>query len=114
MERTTLLGSLPDRRRICIMLRADGWSYEEAGQFLGIPPRQARYEIEHAIDQFPGLLDHRRQENEGRALRLLYLLGAADAGAAIEDMPGMLDSLTERAGWLRARMTERAIRMERR
>lgn len=112
MERTTLLGSLADRRHICVMLRADGWNYGEIAAFLGIAPRQARYEIENVVDDFPGLLDHRRQVNEGRALRLLYLLGAADAGAAIEDMPGMLDSLIERADWLRERMAERARRTE--
>ncbi len=49
------------------------------------------------VDDFHDLVDHRRQQNQGRALRLLYLLGAADGGVAIEDMPALLDSLIKRA-----------------
>lgn len=105
MGQTTLLGELSDRRRICIMLRADGWSFEEIGAFLGITVRQVRCEFERLADRFPfpDLLDHRRSENQGRVLRLLYLLGASDAGVPIADMPAMLDSLVERAEQLRAR-----------
>lgn len=58
----------------------------------------------------PGVLDHRREANQGRVLRLLYLLGASDGGAAIEEMPAMLDGLVEGAEGLRARMAEPARR----
>lgn len=106
----TLMESLPDRRRICVLLRADGWSYDEIADYLGISFRQVRYEIEHAIDQFPGLLDHRRGQNQNRIMRLVYLMGLSDAGVPVSEMPDMLDSLVERSHWLRARMQERARR----
>lgn len=63
MGTRTLLESIPDRRRICVMLRADGWSYEEISAFLRINVGQVRYQIEHSVDQFPGILDHRRADN---------------------------------------------------
>lgn len=41
---------------------------------MNLHPLQVRHEDERVVDDFPGLLDHRRSENRGRMLRLLYLL----------------------------------------
>ncbi len=99
-----LLEGLPDRRRICVMLRADGWSYEEIALFLSVGVRLVRHELEHAAESFPGILDHRRPDNRNRMMRLVYLMGYSDGGGEERDMPDQLDTLFQRAEWLRARM----------
>lgn len=99
-----LLEDLPDRRRICVMLRADGWSYEEIGEFLGIGVRLVRSELEQAANAYPDLLERRRTYNRNRLLRLVYLLGVADGGGDTSELPEYLDTLETRAEWLRMRM----------
>ena len=100
----SLLEQLPDRRRVCVMLRADGWSYEEIAEFLGVRARLVRHELEQASAGYPGLLDHRRSENRNRLMRLVYLMGVSDAGGEADEFPDYLDSLLERSEWLRMRM----------
>lgn len=102
-----ILEALPDRRRICVMLRGDGWSYEEISDFLGVGVRLVRHELEQAAESYPGLLDHRRAENKNRLMRLVYLMGISDAGGDEREFVYHLDALVERARWLRARMIAR-------
>ncbi len=71
MTKRQLLESLSDRLRICVYLRADGWSYEEIANFLGIGVRGVRHELEHIAEAYPGLLDHRQQVNRNRLMRLV-------------------------------------------
>lgn len=103
----SLMEEMPDRRRVCVMLRAAGMSYMEISEFLNIGPRLVRYELEQATHQFPGLLDHGRGDNQNRIIRLVYLMGAVDAGATREELPDMLDALEERSRWIRSRMISR-------
>lgn len=101
MAHQTLLELLPDRRRVCFMLRADGRSDAEIAAFLGIRVRQVHYELDHVSDDLPGILDHRRPENQNRLYRLTYLAGVADAGVPTEELTDWLGALTTRAQWLR-------------
>lgn len=110
MAHQTLLELLPDRRRVCVMLRADGWSYAEIAAFLEIRVRQVRYELDHVSDDLSCILDHRRPENQNRLYRLAYLDGVADAGVPTEELTDWLDALTIRAQWLRARMRSTSLR----
>lgn len=102
-----LLESLPDRTRVCVLLRADGWSYEEIASFLNVGERMVRHELERATEAFPGLLDHRRPENKNRLFRLAYLAGVSDAGGSVEQSAEYLDGLVVQAEWLRSRMIAR-------
>ncbi len=65
----TLLEDVPDRRRICVMLRADGWSYDEIAQFLGISTRMVRHELEHAPHDIPAVLTPIAPDERNRAAR---------------------------------------------
>ncbi len=100
----TLLEDLPDRRRICVMLRADGWSYDEIAQFLGIGVRMVRHELEQATHDIPAVLAPDRPTNGGASIRLIYLLGLSDGGVAGPELTDYLDTLRERSHWLRSRM----------
>jgi hypothetical protein len=62
----TLLEALPDRRCICVLLRADGCTYGEIAALPDITPRNVWHGPEAVLHHFPGLLDHRRTVNEGR------------------------------------------------
>lgn len=44
MATRMMLEALPDRRRICVMLRADAWTYGEIARFLG-----AHKEVDHVF-----------------------------------------------------------------
>ena len=69
--------------------------------------RRVREELETVSRSLPGLLDHRRTANSGRSIRVMYLLGLADAGASREELSDFLDSLEARSDLLRARMRTR-------
>ncbi len=98
-----LLMVLSDRRRIVVMLRVHGCPIEEIAAFTGITIRLVRSELGQATKEFPGLLDFQCADNRNRSMRMAHLLGASDAGAAPDQLVDLLDSLVERANWLRAR-----------
>lgn len=64
----TLLEDLTDRRRVCVLIRIAGFSYEETAAYLSIPVRTIRHELYLAAGSFPGLLDHRSDPKQGRSL----------------------------------------------
>lgn len=103
-----LLMNFSHRRRVCVMLRASGASYGDIAAFAGITVRLVRYELEQATKGFPGIIDHNHSEQSNRLFRLVYCLGASDAGADLRKLPELLDSLDERSRWLRTRMANRA------
>lgn len=103
-RRKGLLEDVADRRRVCVLLRADGFTYDEIAEFLGITPRLVRHDLDRVVEEFPGVLDHRRKRNQNRIMRLVYLLGYSDAGGDLSEATEMLDLLVERSKWLRVRM----------
>lgn len=102
--RKRLLEDLSDAGQVCILLRAEGQTYQEIAAFLGVSERRIRHELEQASDAFPGLLDHGRETNTGRSIRLCYLLGLNDAGAELSELPDYLDCLESRSAWLKTRI----------
>lgn len=110
MAESTLLERLPDEARVAVMLRADGWPYEEIACFMNITVRRVRFLLEQAVKSFPGILDHRRDDSSGRLMRLIYLTGFIDGrgeGQPLEEMNDSLDMLLERSRWLMVRMKNR-------
>lgn len=99
-----ILERLSDRQRIVILLKLDGASLDEIGDFLGISRRMVRDSLTLALGKFPGLLDHRGERLTARHYRLAYLLGVLDAGGDPDELTDFLDCLVDRAVLLRARM----------
>lgn len=111
MPHLTLLERLPDEQRICVMLRADGWGYEEVASVMNITVRRVRFLLEQATKAFPGTLDHRRDDSSGRLNRLIYLTGFTDGrgeGQPEEELTDAMDMLVERSKWLSIRIQNRA------
>lgn len=106
----SMMERLSDQHRIALMLRADGWGYDEIAAFIGLPIRTVRHLLAQATRSYPGILDHRRPESPGRLMRLVYLMGVADGmhhgdpTGTDRDMIDALDMLVERARWLRIRI----------
>ena len=110
MRTPTLLEQLPDENRIVLLLRADGWGYDEIAMLLGITNRRVRFLLEQSAKAFPAVLGHRRDDGAGRINRLIYLSGYCDGrgeGMTTEELQGALDSLPERCRWLLARIANR-------
>lgn len=106
----SFLEHLEDRRRICVLLRASGFSYSEIAEWIDVNERVVRHEFEGVLRDFDGQLDlEDGLGKNGRLMRLIYLLGYTD-GAGMNDSEENYDaiqSLIERAAWLRMRIRNR-------
>lgn len=97
-----LLESVSDAVRVAALLRADGASNAEVAAFLNVSERRVRDLVTQAGRAFPDLLDGVDDSRSGRLYRLCYLVGLQDAGVPVEEQGAWLDSLEDRAKWIRA------------
>lgn len=113
MAEQTLIEHLTDEQRIAVLLRANGEGYDDIAVFMDVTPRRVRWLLDRATKSFPEILDHEKDDNTGKLMRLIYLMGYTDGAVQLDDVPDLeemtdgIDLLRERAKWLKVRIDNR-------